>query len=98
MNLSEFSSPRSTATHAKTRPIYQDDRGVYFWVPFGGASYECLVTHDALQALDVFESISSGPLAIYRKHQARIQEIARGLIAMGLRGPRLVVRLHHFMD
>ncbi len=75
-----------------------DSRGVRFHVERGADSFECLVLSSALQALDVYGILQDGLLAVYRKHQPRIEERASRLIDMGLRGPRLVLYAHHFLD
>jgi hypothetical protein len=67
--------------------------GVHFQIRFAGDVVACTVSRQALEALEL------GPtddlVAAYRAHRTRIDELAAGLVAMGFRAPRVVVRLHH---
>ena len=67
--------------------------GVHFQIRFDGEPIACSVSRQALEAL---EHQPSGDLVqAYRNQRARVDELAQGLVAMGFRAPRVVVRLHH---
>jgi hypothetical protein len=67
--------------------------GVHFQIRFNEEPIACIVSRQALEALH------HGPVEdlvqAYRDHRGRIDELAQGLVAMGFRAPRVVVRLHH---
>ncbi len=73
-------------------------RGVIFEVPFQSDSLQCLVTRDALQAVDILRTIQFDYVGAFRRHRRLIEARAVLLAAMGLRGSRLVVRTHHLAE
>jgi hypothetical protein len=89
---------RTAINPAALLDAVNDPRGVRFAVHCGAESFECLVLTSALRTLDVYGVLHEGLLAVYARHQVRIEDRARRLVGMGLRGVRLVLYPHHFMD
>ncbi len=67
--------------------------GVHFQIRYNGETIACTVSRQALEALEHGPTIDL--VDSYRNHRARIDELAQGLVTMGFRAPRVVVRLHH---
>ena len=72
--------------------------GVGFSLRVGSERFECRVTSEVLAGFEFAANDDFDWVDTYLKHSDRIDDVARGLIALGLRGPRLAVRLQHFMD
>ncbi len=72
--------------------------GVGFRVNVGTDQFECRVTTEVLAGFDFAANDDFDWVATYLQNRDRIDDVARGLIALGLRGPRLLVRVQHFMD
>jgi hypothetical protein len=72
--------------------------GVGFRLRVGSERFECRVTSEVLAGFEFAANDDFDWVDTYLKHSDRIDDVARGLIALGLRGPRLAVRLQHFMD
>ncbi|MGA2550253.1 MAG: DUF1488 family protein [Burkholderiaceae bacterium] len=98
MNRIGFDYPRSRLGVPVPMDAYVDRQGVRFPVELGADTFDCLVAGSTLQALDVYGVLHDGMLSVYRKHQNRIHAKANRLVEMGLRGSRLVLYPHHFMD
>lgn len=91
-------SLRTPRTPVNLGDAYSDSRGVRFQLEQGEETFECLVLSSALRALDVYGVLHEGMLGVYHKNRARIEERAQRLVNMGLRGSRLVLYAHHFID
>ncbi len=72
--------------------------GVGFTLQVGSESFDCRVTSEVLAGFEFAANDDFDWIGAYLRHSDRINDVARGLIALGLRGPRLAVRLQHFMD
>jgi len=60
--------------------------------------FRCTVTTDVLASFELAANDECDWVLTYLRHRERIEDVARTLIAHGLRGPHLVVCAHHFMD
>ncbi len=72
--------------------------GVGFKVSNGQAQFECRVSSEVLAGFAVAANDDFDWVDTYLRNKDRIDDVARGLFARGLRGPRLAVRAQHFMD
>ncbi len=72
--------------------------GVGFRVEVGSDQFECRVTSEVLAGFEVAANDDFDWVETYLRNKDRIDDVARGLFARGLRGPRLAVRAQHFMD
>jgi hypothetical protein len=71
---------------------------VWFEVQSATGRFECRVTTEVLASFEVAANDDCDWVATYLRHHERIDDVARTLIAHGLRGPHLAVCAHHFMD
>ena len=90
-------SSKALATNIEPRAWRAAD-GVGFNLRIGSERFECRVTSEVLAGFEFAANDDFDWVDTYLKHSDRINDVARGLVALGLRGPRLAVRLQHFMD
>jgi hypothetical protein len=85
--------PWIVASLDETGAPVSNGAGVHFQIRFDDEAIACTVSRQALEALE--HGFSADLVEAYRNHRGRIDELAQGLVAMGFRSPRVVVRLHH---
>ncbi len=97
-----MNSPEKRTTHGEMLlrhcEPFATPRGVVFEIPFHTDWLQCLVTREALQAVDILRTTQFDYVGAFRRHRRLIEARALLLSAMGLRGSRLVVRLHHLAE
>lgn len=71
---------------------------VSFEVQCPQGRFRCTVTTEVLASFEVAAKDDCDWVATYVRHRERIVDVAKTLIAHGLRGPHLAVCAHHFMD
>jgi hypothetical protein len=74
------------------------DEGVYFKVTSGDAERECLVSKNALAYLCRMQGHTMNFMNTYRACEARIQSVARRLVAAGESASPLVLGAAYFVD
>jgi hypothetical protein len=74
------------------------DEGVYFSVAADGAQRECLVSRNALTYLCRLQGHSMSFMNTYRSCEARIQAVARRLVAAGESASPLILGAAYFVE